>query len=253
MKWNAELYDNKHSFVYQYGESVAGLLDPQPGEYVLDLGCGTGYLAKQIKDKGALVKGIDASADMVRQAKISYPEIDFSVADGTDFHFDEPFDAVFSNATLHWIKDADTMMGCVYNSLKPGGRFVAEMGGKGNMDQLIAAAVTVLDKYGYGANRKNNPWYFPYTAEYAAKLEAAGFRVTYAAHFDRPTLLQDAREGVGKWLKMFGPSFFEGIPEDQLKQIIEEITDLLEPDYNKNGDWYADYKRLRFIAVRESR
>ena len=250
MKWNAELYDNKHSFVYQYGESVVGLLDPQPGERILDLGCGTGYLAQQIQDKGALVKGIDASADMVRQAKVSYPDINFSVADGTNFHFDEQFDAVFSNATLHWIKNADAMINCVYKALKPGGRFVAEMGGKGNIDKMLVASSKVLEKYGYSAKGDNNPWYFPSTAEYVTKLEAAGFRVTYTAHFDRPTRLKDGSKGVEKWLKMFGASFFEGIPTDQLKQIVKEITEILEPDYNKNGEWYADYKKLRFIAVK---
>ncbi|QKJ29163.1 methyltransferase domain-containing protein [Mucilaginibacter mali] len=252
MKWNAELYDSKHSFVFQYGENVLELLDVKPGERVLDLGCGTGYLASQIKAQGAEVIGADASPEMVAKAKATYPEVDFEVADGTSYHFDEPFDAVFSNATLHWIKDADALTKNVYKSLKPGGRFVAEMGGKGNMDQIVAATITVLNKYGYGANQANNPWYFPSTAEYAGKLEAAGFRVTFMAHFDRPTLLQDGRAGVAKWLQMFGSTFFKDIPETELKPILEEITYILEPDYNKNGEWYADYKRLRFIAVKEN-
>ncbi|GAB3907661.1 class I SAM-dependent methyltransferase [Mucilaginibacter boryungensis] len=251
MKWNADLYDSKHSFVFQYGENVLELLNVKPGEHVLDLGCGTGYLASQIKAQGGIVIGADASPEMIVKAKTEYPDVDFVVVDGKSFHFDDPFDAVFSNATLHWIKDADAVIKNVYNSLKPGGRFVAEMGGKGNMAQIIAATTTVLDKYGYGANKANNPWYFPSTAEYTAKLEAAGFRVTFTAHFDRPTLLQGGRQGVAKWLNMFGPSFFKNIPETELKQILEEITDILEPDYNKDGEWYADYKRLRFIAVKE--
>jgi len=251
MKWNADLYDDKHSFVFQYGENVLELLGVKPGERVLDLGCGTGYLASQIKAAGGNVIGVDPSPDMIAKAKSAYPDVEFIVADGAGFHFDEPFDAVFSNATLHWIKDADPMIRNVYKHLKPGGRFVAEMGGKGNMDQIVAATSTVLKKYGYGANEANNPWYFPSTAEYAARLEAAGFRVTFTAHFDRPTLLQDGREGVAKWLQMFGAPFFKGIPEKELTQVLNEITDILEPDYNKNGDWYADYKRLRFIALRE--
>jgi len=252
MKWNADLYDSKHSFVFQYGENVLELLDVKPGERVLDLGCGTGYLVSQIKAQGAEVIGADASPEMIEKAKATYPDVAFVVADGTNYHFDEAFDAVFSNATLHWIKDADALTKNVYASLKPGGRFVAEMGGKGNMDQIVAATTTVLNKYGYGANKANNPWYFPSTAEYAAKLEAAGFRVTFTAHFDRPTLLQDGREGVSKWLQMFGSTFFKNIQETELKQILTEITDILEPDYNKNGDWYADYVRLRFVAVREA-
>ncbi|GAB3928038.1 class I SAM-dependent methyltransferase [Mucilaginibacter myungsuensis] len=251
MKWNAELYDTKHAFVSQYGESVVELLDVKPGERILDLGCGTGQLADHIRQQGAEVIGADASPEMIAKAQATYPQVEFVVADGTNYHFDEPFDAVFSNATLHWIKDAEALTKNVYKSLKPGGRFVVEMGGKGNMDQIVAATTTVLTKYGYGANKANDPWYFPSPAEYAAHLEAAGFRVTFMVHFDRPTLLQDGRQGVGKWLQMFGYTFFKDIPETELKQILEEITDILEPDYNKNGEWYADYKRLRFIAVRE--
>jgi trans-aconitate methyltransferase len=251
MKWNADLYDSKYSFVFQYGENVLELLDVKPGERVLDLGCGTGYLASQIQAKGAFVIGADASPEMVEKAKSTYPDVEFVVADGTNYHFDEPFDSVFSNATLHWIKDADALTKNVYKSLKPGGRFVAEMGGKGNMAQIVAATTTVLNKYGYGVNEANNPWYFPSPAEYATRLEVAGFRVTFMAHFDRPTLLQDGRAGVSKWLQMFGSTFFKDIAEVTLQQMLEEITDILEPDYNKNGEWYADYKRLRFIAVRK--
>src|ERR1700760_4234824 len=131
MKWNAELYDNKHTFVSQYGESVLELLAVKAGERILDLGCGTGDLAKQIQQSGAEVVGIDASPDMVAKAKNKFPELDLSVMDATSFHFDEPFDAVFTNATLHWIKNADAVISNVYNSLKPGGRFVGEFGGKG--------------------------------------------------------------------------------------------------------------------------
>lgn len=251
MKWNADLYDDKHAFVFQYGENVLELLDVKAGERVLDLGCGTGYLTHQIKLLGGLVTGADASPEMIEKARETYPDVDFTVADGAGFHFDESFDAVFSNAALHWIKDADATIRNVYNSLQPGGRFVAEMGGKGNVQHMIAATTAVLKKHGYAADPANTPWYFPSTAEYATKLEAAGFRVIFTAHFDRPTLLQDGRQGVGKWLNMFGSSFFKAIPTDQLSQIINEITDLLEATYCHDGQWYADYKRLRFIAVKE--
>ena len=251
MKWNAELYDQKHAFVYQFGENVLELLGAQKDERILDLGCGTGYLTSQIQQKGAKVTGIDASPDMIAKAKATYPEVEFFVKDGTDFHFDEKFDAVFSNATLHWIKNADGAIQSVYNALKPGGRFVAEMGGKGNVQQLVAATKKVLGKYGYDKVDEANPWYFPSAAAYATKLEAAGFRVTFTAHFDRKTQLQDGRQGVAKWLTMFGPSFFASVPENELPQILNEITDELEPYYNDNGEWYADYKRLRFTAIKE--
>ena len=251
MKWNAELYDDKHSFVFEYGENVLELLDVKKRERILDLGCGTGHLTQRIHERGGVVTGIDSSPDMIWQAKETYHDVDFEVADGTDFHFEKPFDAVFSNATLHWITDADAAIKCVYENLKPGGRFVAEMGGKGNMGILISATQKVLTAHGYIKLAEKQQWYFPSLGEYTSKLEAAGFRVTFAAHFDRDTLLQDGRQGVAKWLNMFGPIYFEGIAQAEKEQILNEITDILEPDYNKDGEWYADYKRLRFIAIKE--
>jgi trans-aconitate methyltransferase len=251
MKWNAELYDDKHSFVFQYGESVLELLEVKPGERILDLGCGTGHLTKQIQEQGAEVIGIDASPEMIEKARESYADIPFEVADARNFHFDEPFDAVFTNATLHWIHDTHGVIKSVYNVLKPGGRFVGEFGGKGNNQLMIAATATVLKKYGYAKGNNINPWYYPSTAEYATKLEAHGFRVTFTTHFDRPTLLQDGRKGVTIWFNMFGSSFFEGVPAAELPQILNEITDLLQPTCESDGQWYADYKRLRFIAIKE--
>jgi len=251
MKWNAELYDDKHDFVFQYGESVLELLEVKPGERILDLGCGTGHLTQEIKDHGAEVVGMDASAEMIAKAKTSYPEIDFLVGDATDFHFDQPFDAVFSNATLHWVHQADEAIKCVYDSLNAGGRFVAEMGGKRNMKHMITATQQVLEKYGHHQLAQKKMWYFPSLGEYTSKLENAGFRVTFAVHFDRPTLLKDGRIGVTKWLNMFGPTYFEGIDEAEKIQILSEITGLLEKDYEADGNWYADYVRLRFVAVKE--
>lgn len=251
MKWDANLYDNKHSFVFQYGESVLELLGVKPGERVLDLGCGTGHLTKKIWEEGAEVIGIDASPEMIAQAKGNYPELDFSVANGANFSFEEPFNAVFTNATLHWIHDADGVIKSVYNSLKPGGRFVGEFGGKGNNQLMMAAAATVLKAHGDLNDKFVLPWYFPSTAEYATRLEAGGFRVTFATHFDRPTLLQDGREGIAKWFRMFGDSIFKTVPANKLPQILGEITDLLQPTNEVDGQWYADYKRLRFVAVKE--
>lgn len=251
MKWNAELYDQKHAFVYQYGESVLELLDVQPGERILDLGCGTGYLTQQINDLGADVVGIDYSPEMIRKAKETYPEVSFSVANASSFGFTEPFDAIFSNAALHWVKDHDAMMKCAYHNLKPGGRFVAEMGGKGNVQQLIAATKQVLLKYGYNQQAETTIWRFPSLGEYTSELESHGFRVTLATHFDRPTALQDGDESVSKWIAMFGEQYFEGVPSEQKQQMLKEITELLRPDYYKDGTWYSDYKRLRFIAIKE--
>jgi len=253
MKWNADLYDDKHSFVFQYGENVLEMLNIRAGERILDLGCGTGYLTNEIKLHGGNVTGIDASADMIKKAEATYPGINFGAADACNFQFAEQFDAVFSNAVLHWINSEaqDAMMRSVYESLKPGGRFVAEMGGRGNVGHLISATQQVLLLHGYVDQAAVKIWYFPALGEYTSRLEKQGFRVTYAAHFDRPTLLQDGDEGVAKWIMMFGSYFLQGIREDEKAVILKEITGKLEPYYNQNGQWFADYKRLRFIAVKE--
>jgi len=251
MKWNAELYDQKHAFVYQFGENVLEVLDVKPGEHILDIGCGTGYLTQQIQNAGGIVKGTDYSPEMITQAKESYPGVAFEVADAGNFNEAGKYDAVFSNAALHWVKNQDGMMQSVYQSLKPGGRFVAEMGGNGNVGKLIAATKQVLEQHGYHEQTKTQVWYFPSLGEYASRLESHGFRVTFAIHFDRKTPLQDGDQGVAKWIKMFGSQFFEDVPAEEVKQMLTEITGILEPYYNENGQWYADYKRLRFIAIKE--
>ncbi|MEX8548218.1 MAG: trans-aconitate 2-methyltransferase [Mucilaginibacter sp.] len=253
MKWNAELYDQKHDFVFKYGENVLDLLEPKPGEKILDLGCGSGYLTNAIREASAEVLGIDSSAEMIAKAKQSYPQTDFKVADATDLGFDASFIAIFSNAVLHWIKAEDQlkMMHAVFMALKPGGRFVAEMGGKGNVGWMISTLRKVLIQQGYQQQAEMDYLFFPSVGEYATLLEKAGFKVSYAAHFDRETLLQDQAEGVKKWLTMFASDFFIGIKEAHRQQILEEITQQLQPYYQRNGEWYADYKRLRFIAYKE--
>jgi trans-aconitate methyltransferase len=251
MKWNADLYDDKHGFVSQFGASVVELLDVKAGESVLDIGCGTGDLTNEIQKLGAMVTGTDYSPEMIAQARSKYPSIKFEVADAADFTVDSLYDAVFSNAALHWVHNAAGVISSVYNALKPGGRFVAEMGGKGNVSKLREIVKQVLLQHGYTTQASTQIWYFPSLSEYTGKLEQQGFRVTFAAHFDRKTPLQDGNQGVAKWLQMFGAPYFEGIPQNKHSQLLQEITDLLEPHYNENGQWYADYKRLRFIAVKE--
>lgn len=254
MKWNAELYDQKHNFVYQYGEDVLSLLQPKVGENILDLGCGSGFLTNEICELGATVLGVDSSVEMIEKARKSYPETKFEVADATDLGFDASFNAVFSNAVLHWIKaeDQPKMMNAVFTALKPGGRFVVEMGGKGNVGLMILTLRKILSKYGYQQQAEMDYLFFPSVGEYTSMLEKAGFKVIYAAHFDRETLLQDQSEGVKKWIMMFASDFFIGIKEAHQQIILNELVEQLQPDYEKNGEWYADYKRLRFIAIKEA-
>lgn len=253
MKWNAELYNQKHDFIFKYGENVLEILEPKAGERILDLGCGSGYLTHLIRQEGAEVLGLDSSAEMISKAKQNYPETRFRVADATTLGYNASFNAIFSNAVLHWIKaeDQPKMMNAVFKALKPGGRFVAEMGGKGNVDLMILTLRKILAKYSYQQQSKMNYLFFPSVGEYTSMLEKAGFKVSYAALFDRETLLQDQAEGVKKWITMFASDFFIGVKEARQQQILQELTQQLQPYYERNGEWYADYKRLRFIAIKE--
>lgn len=254
MRWNADLYDQKHDFVFKYGEDFLEVLNPKSEEKILDLGCGSGYLTNAIREEGAEVLGVDSSAEMIAQAKRNYPETDYQVADAIDLGYDASFNAVFSNAVLHWIKanDQPETIDAVFKALKPGGRFVAEMGGKGNVGRMISTLREVLHQFGYDRQAKMEYLFFPSLGEYASMLEKAGFSVSYAALFARETKLQDQAEGVKKWIKMFASDFFIGVKEAHQQEILEETTRKLEPYYHREGEWYADYKRLRFIAIKEA-
>ncbi len=253
MKWNAELYDQKHGFVFKYGENFLQVLNPQPGEKILDLGCGSGYLTNVIREEGAVVLGVDSSAEMIAKAKQKYPQTEFKVANAADLGYNASFNAIFSNAVLHWIKaqDQPKMLASVYQALKPGGRFVAEMGGKGNVGRMISTLRKLLQQHGYEQQSKMEYLFFPSIADYTSMLETVGFTVTYAALFDRETLLNDQAEGVKKWIRMFASDFFIGIKEASQQAILQELTEQLQPYYERDGEWYADYKRLRFTAIKE--
>ncbi|MBD3107941.1 methyltransferase domain-containing protein [Bacillus sp. AGMB 02131] len=243
--WNANLYDTKHGFVSKYGNELVDLLAPVAGERILDLGCGTGDLAKRLTELEVEVVGVDQSESMVQQAKAKYPEIAFEVQDATKLPYDNEFDAVFSNAVLHWVKEPEQALAGIYRSLKPGGRFVAEFGGKDNVQAIISAIISQLPEF--AANQF--PWYYPSIGEYATLMETAGFRVTFACHFDRPTPL-DGENGLRNWIDMFAGSFFEGISTEQQAFIIEKVEEQLKPVLFVDGKWIADYKRLRVVGIK---
>lgn len=249
-KWNANLYDARHSFVSKYGEDLVNILNPLPGEDILDVGCGTGYLANVISQRGAEVTGIDASPEMIAKAKHEHPSIDFRLMSATAIHLQKTFDAVFSNAALHWVLDKQAAIGCIYDAVKPGGRFVMEMGGKGNVEIIISTVKEILTKYGFQKEAGINMWYFPSLSEYTSLLEAKGFRVTSAFHYDRDTRLDDNENGIKDWLKMFCEGFFKTINPEKINEIIEKVQHELRPALFKNGSWFADYKRLRVTAVK---
>jgi trans-aconitate methyltransferase len=248
--WDSDLYDDKINFVSQLGKGVVDLLDPQKGEQILDLGCGTGDLTKEIANFGSIPLGIDLSESMIETAQKKFPLIQFSVENAINYRTQQKFDAVFSNAALHWMKQAPEVVESIWLALRPGGRFVAEFGGKGNVATIIQGIASVLSKKGISAAERN-PWYYPSIAEYSTLLEKQGFRVTYAMHFDRPTPLNDGENGLKHWLDMFSDDFFYGFSSSEKSAIYEEIMVDLQTELYKDGTWFADYKRIRIMAIKE--
>jgi len=249
MKWNTELYDQKHEFVSKYGKELFQLLAPKEGESILDIGCGTGDLTNEISKAGAQVIGIDNSEEMIRKARIKYPQLQFLIKSADDFSFNNKFDALFSNAALHWVLEKEKAISCIYDSLKTGGRFVAELGGKGNVNNIVSALRNSLRIHGAPDAANKEVWYFPTLSEYTSLLENQGFRVTWAAHFDRETLLND-KEGLRNWLIMFGKPFLEGLSSELIKQILVEVEQQARPTNFRKNKWFADYVRLRVCAIK---
>lgn len=245
--WNASLYDSHIGFVSEYGKSVLELLNVREGEKVLDIGCGTGDLCAELAKRGALPYGIDASADMIARANEKYPALAFETADAHTYRSDIRYDAVFSNAALHWMKRPGDAIRTVRSALKPGGRFVAEFGGKGNVGAIVEGVTAALSAFGIDAASRH-PWYFPSAGEYASLLEAEGFRLEYALHYSRPTPLEDGERGLDHWLDMFAGSFFTGLTEERKRQAYEEAKRIAAPKLYRDGRWIADYWRLRIIA-----
>jgi trans-aconitate methyltransferase len=213
------------------------LLAPQPGERILDLGCGTGQLTAKIAESGADVVGVDRSADMIGQARQNYPSIEFKLAEAASFSVPGPFDAVFSNAVLHWIPDAEPVIANVARHLRPGGRFVAEFGGKRNIAALMHAAESVLTRLG---KPFEHPWYFPSIGDYAPILERNGFEVQAAWHFDRLTTLDEGEDAMRDWIATFRADW---------GPYAAEMEEILRPKLYIDGRWHMDYVRLRFQAI----
>jgi SAM-dependent methyltransferase len=248
-RWDAGASDGAHSFVFEYGSDVVSLLDPQDGERILDLGCGTGHLTDEIAAAGAEVVGADVSGAMLRTARENYPDRRFVRADARALAFEGAFDAVFSNAALHWIDrdEQDRTLESVATALKPGGRFVAELGGTGNVGAIAGAVRSELERRGFDPDE---PWYFPSVGEYASLLETHGFEVRYARLFDRPTELEDGEDGLATWLDMFGDGLLGPLSAEEQREVVAAVEDELRGEYFEDGVWTADYRRLRFFAVR---
>jgi trans-aconitate methyltransferase len=245
--WDPASYARNARFVSDLGSPVMDLLAPKPGERILDLGCGDGVLTKKLADLGCEVIAVDSSVQQVEAARKL--GLNASVLSGEHLPYSEEFDAVFSNAVLHWIKRADVMLAGVYRSLKPGGRFVAECGGHGCIHKIRTALVAALDRRGFDGEARV-PWYFPTPGDYATRLEHAGFSVDSIALIPRPTPLPGDIVG---FLETFALNFFQGFSDDARNDYLQEVRTVLEPQLrDADGRWVADYVRLRFAATKPS-
>jgi trans-aconitate methyltransferase len=243
--WNPELYGKNARFVSDLGMPVVELLSPQPGERILDLGCGDGALSLKLLNHGCRVVGVDSSTEMIRAAKEH--GLDARVMDGQSLAFDNEFDAVFSNAALHWMTEPALVIGSVWRALKQNGRFVGEFGGYGNVAAIVSALESALSVRGVAAP---NPWYFPRSEEYRKLLEARGFEVKVIDLMPRPTLLPG--DGSG-WLATFAQPYISALPNVERRGFIAEVVDALRNVLcDASGEWKADYVRLRFSATKRS-
>ena len=283
-QWNATEYDAKHAFVYEKAKGLVELLAPKPGEHILDLGCGTGVLTAEIAARGTEVLGVDRSEEMILEARKKFPALQFEVLDARELRvkLGQPdvrsrsgiagkpdraskigkedameeagegrllgFDAVFSNAVLHWIPEAEQVIAGVAWVLKPGGRFVAEFGGKGNIQNLVSGFQRAFAALGMRPPEGVSPWFYPSVAEYAGLLEKHGLEVREASLFDRPTALEEGDRGLENWIRVFRRTFVEKMGEANAEQWIREVERQCRRELFRDGRWVLDYRRLRIAA-----
>jgi trans-aconitate methyltransferase len=242
--WSADTYDTHARFVSDLAGGVVEWLALQSGERVLDLGCGDGVLTAELKAAGADIVGVDSSPDFISSA--IEKGLDAQLMDGQALSFENEFDAVFSNAALHWMTDAEAVVKGVHRALKPAGRFVAEFGGHGNVAAIATAMRAVCIRRG-GDISLAAPWYFPSPQVYSELLEKNGLKVKRTAHFPRPVVLAT---GISGWLMLFRKPFFQQF-ETEAENALAETVDLLRPALcDAHGNWTADYVRLRVEAVK---
>jgi len=245
--WDPETYGRNGAFVHQLAGGVLEWLNPQPGERILDIGCGDGQLTLRLAASGARVTGADLSPEMVAAARARGVEAEAANADALPFA-DASFDAVFSNAALHWVRDHEAMLAQVQRVLKPGGRFAAEMGGHGNIAAIRVALIAALARHGE-AGREDGVNYYPTPESYTRRLTQAGLRVERIALIPRPTPLGEG--GMTTWLRTFRKGVIDALPASVQQTVIDDTAELLSHALcDEDGNWTADYVRLRFVAVK---
>lgn len=242
-RWSAAHYRDNAGFVPELGNPVLELLAPKPGERILDLGCGDGVLTERLKASGAEVIGVDASPELLASARAK--GLDVLVMDGQSLGFSVAFDGVFSNAALHWMRRPRDVLAGVVGALKPGGRFVGEFGGHGNVAAVRVAINAVLDRFGIDGSGLN-PWYFPTAEAYRALLAESGFAVDFMRLMPRPTPLPTDVRG---WLRTFAGAFLNRLAHGDREAAMSQVQDLLRPVLcDEQANWVLDYVRIRFAA-----
>jgi trans-aconitate methyltransferase len=243
--WDADAYARDGAFVHGLAGGVLEWLAPGPGERILDLGCGDGQLTARLAATGADVVGVDASETMVAAARARGVAADVASAESLPYP-DASFDAVFSNAVLHWVRNHDAMMDQVRRVLKPGSRFVAEMGGHGNVAAIHVALRAVLERHGFGG-AEDGVNYYPTPDAYRRRLESHGFIIERMALIPRPTPLE--KSGMAGWLHTFRRGVLDRLPQDVSAAVVDDCCTLLASALrDEEGNWTADYVRLRFVA-----
>ncbi len=246
--WDADLYDKSFGFIAEFGAGLVELLAPRPGERIVDLGCGVGQLSAEIAAAGAEVIGIDGDPGMIARARQKYPDIQFICARAEYFSVTGQVDAVFSNAVLHWVKEPEPAIANVARALRPGGRFVAEMGAHRNVVTITEVLYQALAEQLVERDKVDFPWYFPRTGEYVTLLEAGGFDVTHLHYFARPTPLGNCPNGLRDWIEMFGRNFLAAAPAGGEARLMARAEQLCREHLCPEGRWITDYTRLRFRA-----
>jgi trans-aconitate 2-methyltransferase len=246
--WNPDLYDDKHDFVFKFGEEIVKLLNPKKNEIILDIGCGTGDLTQNISELSERVIGIDNSLEMIQTAQKKYPELSFFQADAKDYQLNEKFDAIFSNAVLHWVPQAEKMIINANQHLKIGGRFVVEFGGKGCNYSIISTLIEQLDKFDTTYPNIDNVLFYPSVSQYSDLLEKSGFEVNLAMLFDRPTELKGGFNGLNDFIEMFFIWLFRNVSDSDRSDIIQGTIAKLKPLIFNGTSWIADYRRIRIVA-----
>ena len=245
--WNPTLYDDRAAFVSELASELVVWLRPNARERILDLGCGTGTLTAEIARRGALVTGVDSSPDMIAAAREKYAELRFEVADGQALGYSAEFAAVFSNAALHWMPRAGDVLAGVARALRPGGRFVAELGGAGCVTTVVEAVSEVLRAWHIDPADYLS-WFFPRPGQYAALIEAHGLTVRELRYFDRPTPIA-GEAGLGTWLSMFQARLRTDL-EGRWPELCERVSARCRPTLFRDGHWLLDYVRLRVLATK---